>query len=111
MVKHSTLHSQSLSFHTAVKDSCQGHTITIYAMETSTCPVRAINQYAAVKRSQQVDPLFYEGSFYPLIHQQLTSELCHLLWHMEYNQQQYASHSFRIKAATTAVAVSLPAWL
>ena len=47
----------------------------------------------------------------PLTRQQLTSALRHLLQHTEYNQQHYASHSFRIGAATTAAAAGLPAWL
>ena len=50
--------------------------MAIYATETSTCPVRAINQYAAVvTTSQQVGPLFHGGRFSPLTRQQLTSAL------------------------------------
>ena len=90
----------------------KGHTITIYATDTSTCPVRAITQYAAeVTPSHRLGPLFNGGRFSPLKHQQLTSALRHLLQNTEYNQQQYASHSFRIGAATTAAAAGLPAWL
>ena len=90
----------------------QGHTMAIYATETSTCPVRAINQYAdEITTAQQVGPLFHGGRFSPLTRQQLTSALRHLLQHTEYNQQHYASHSFRIGAATTAAAAGLPAWL
>ena len=77
------------------------YTMAIHATETSTCPVRAINQYAAaVTTSQKVGPLFNGGRFSPLTRQQLTSALRHLLQHTEYNQQHYASHSFRIGAAT-----------
>ena len=86
--------------------------MAIYATDTSTCPVRAINQYAAVvTTSQQVGSLLHGGRFSPLTRQQLTSALRHLLQHTEYNQQHYASHSFRIGAATTAAAAGLPAWL
>ena len=54
---------------------------------------------------------FTGGRFSPHTCQQLISTFCHLLWHIEYTQQQYASHSFRISAATTAAASGLPAWL
>ena len=65
----------------------QGHTIKIYATEISTCPVRAINHYAAaVTTSWQFCPLIKGGRFSPLTLQQLTSALGHLLWHMDYNQ-------------------------
>ena len=90
---------------------CNGHTITISTTDTSTCPVRAITQYAAeVTPSHQVGPLFNGGRYSPLTRQHLTSALRHLLQNTEFNQQQYASHSFRIGAATTAAA-GLPEWL
>ena len=86
------------------------HTITICTTDTFTCPVRAITQYAAeVTPSHQVDPLFNDGRYSPLTLQHLTSALCHLLQNTDYNQQQCASHSFRIAAATTAA--GLPDWL
>ena len=44
-------------------------------------------------------------------HSDITSALHHLLQHTEHHQQQYASHSFRTGAATTAAAAGLPAWL
>ena len=86
-----------------------GHTITICSTDTSTCPVRAITQYAAeVTPSHQVGPLFNGGRYSPLTRQHLTSALRHLLQNTNFNQQQYASHSFRIGAATTAAAAGLP---
>ena len=117
MVTYSMSHRQSGNLVIFIQQSKtdpfrQGHTMAIHATNTSTCPVQAINQYAAaVTTSQQDGPLFHGGRFSPLTHQQLTSALRHLLQHTEYNQQHYASHSFRIGAATTAAAAGLPVWL
>ena len=88
----------------------QGHSMTLKATLTSTCPVRAINQFAEVTTLQS-GPLYYGGYFTPLSRDQLTSVLRHLLQQAGYQQDSYSSHSFKIGTATTAAAAGLPAWL
>ena len=56
-------------------------------------------------------PLYRGGRFDPLSREQLTRALRNLLQLTGYKQNHYASHSFRIGAATTAAAAGLPAWL
>ena len=46
-----------------------------------------------------------------LTQQQLNKAICHLLQQGEINQDNFASHSFQIGAATTAVAAGLLVWL
>ena len=55
-------------------------------------------------------PIFRAGRFNPLTIQQLNKAICHLLQRGEINHKNFALHSFRIGAATTAAA-RLPAWL
>ena len=90
-----------------------GHSITIYASGTSTCPVRALRLYAeAVPQHQGNAPIFKGGRFSPLNRQQLTHTIRHLLQSTSYiNKQYYSSHSFQSGAANTAAAAGLPDWL
>ena len=53
--------------------------------------------------------LYREGRFNPLSREQLTRALHNLLQLAGYEQNHYASHSFRIGAATTAAVAGLPA--
>ena len=78
----------------------------------SVCPVKALEKYMARSRSIALDlPLFshMDGSF--LTPLRLTSMLWSLLHKLGFNEDQYAGHSFRIEAATTAAAAGLPDWL
>ena len=85
-----------------------GHLITIYASDTSTCPVRALQLYAeAFPQHQGNAPIFKGSRFSPLNRQQLTHTIRHLLQSTSYNKQYYSSHSFRSSAATTT---GLPDW-
>jgi len=89
-----------------------GHSITIHASGTSTCPVKALQLYSeAVPQHQGNAPIFKGGRFSPLNHQQLTHTTRHLLQSTSYNKQHYSSHSFRSGAATTAAAAGFPDWL
>ena len=56
-------------------------------------------------------PLFQAGRFHPLSHPAVTKTLRLLLKQTGLDESQYASHSFRIGAATTAAAARLPVWL
>ena len=51
------------------------------------------------------------GKISPLSCDQLNTVLYHLLQQAGLTQSNYASHSFRIGAATTATAAGLPTWL
>ena len=88
----------------------RGHTITIQATLTSTCPVRAINCFAELSTLRS-GSVYYGGRFTPLSRDHLTDVLRHLLQQAGYQQRLYSSHSFRIGAVTTAAAAGLPAWL
>ena len=89
-----------------------GHTITIHATSTSTCPVRALRLYTeATTPLQDNEPVFKGGKFSPLDRQQLTKSIQHLLQNTQYSHQHYSSHSFRSGAATTAASAGIPEWL
>jgi len=55
--------------------------------------------------------MFQSGRSYPLSRVAVTNTLHQLLKQAGLNYSQYALHSFRIGAATTAAAAGLPAWL
>ena len=89
-----------------------GHSITLYASGTSTCPVRAFQLYAeAVPQHQDNSLVFKGGRFSPFYRQQLTNTIHYLLQNTSYTQQHYSSHSFQSRAASTAAAAGLPDWL
>ena len=87
-----------------------GQSIILQATSTSTCPVRAMNLFTDLITTR-TGTLYCGGRFNPLSREQLTRALRMLLQLAGYDQHSYASHSFRIGAATTAAAAGLPAWL
>ena len=87
----------------------QGHQIIITATNTSTCPVRAMHKYVSVvPAANRTGPLFSGGRFSPLSRVNVTATVCQLLHNANIMSSSYASHSFRIGAATTAAAAGLP---
>ena len=64
-----------------------------------------------VKNNNATTPVFRAGRFNHLTQQQLNKAICHLLQQGEINQDNFASHSFQIGAATTAAVAGLLAWL
>ena len=66
--------------------------------------------YIAIRKPTP-GPLFLYASGKPLTKNALTSETRQLLCKAGFNPSQYAGHSFRIGAATTAASVGLPPWL
>ena len=62
-------------------------------------------------RGTSPGPLFQYSSGTPLTRQALTSETRNLLSLSGLNAANYAGHSYRIGAATTAASVGLPPWL
>ena len=87
-----------------------GHTITVGATDCPLCPVSAMKHYIS-RRSSSTGPLFIHASGKPLTKQTLTSETRNLLTQAGLNTTNYAGHSYRIGAATTAASANLPAWL
>ena len=57
------------------------------------------------------DPVFMAGRFAPLTQASLNKALHTLLSRTALNQSQYASHSFRIGAATTTATEKIPVWM
>ena len=90
----------------------RGQSIRIYATNSSTCPVRALKLFAN-KIDTKLPQLhvFSAGTLSPLTRSKLTEILRHLLSQVGMYPSNYASHSFRIGAATTAAAAGLPTWL
>ena len=88
----------------------KGCTVTIGATATSTCPLRAVQNYMVLHRNQPSSPafMFEDGSY--LTRQRFTASLRGLLVAAGFDPDTYASHSFRIGAATTAAAAGLPDW-
>ena len=64
-----------------------------------------------VGNTMNCSPVFNAGRFSPLTQKKLNAVIRHLLHQGGINELSYASHSFRIGAATTAAAAGLPAWL
>jgi len=90
----------------------RGCTVVIYSTKSSTCPLKAFNHHQKLSGSVPLtDPVFQAGRFKPLSRAAVTKTLRALLHQAGVNDLQYASHSFRIGAATTAAAAGLPAWL
>ena len=90
----------------------RGQSIHIYPNNSSFCPVRAFTFYASKFRTTPPHKLvFCAGTFSPLTRQKLTEIIRYLLTQAGMCPSNYASHSFRIGAATTAAAAGLPTWL
>jgi hypothetical protein len=90
----------------------QGQTILVGKSHSKICPVSAMLAYLAEKDpNPKRGPIFtyQNGSF--LTREKLTSETRLLLSMGGLNSTEYAGHSFRIGAATSAAAANLPPWL
>ena len=86
-----------------------GQTVHIFANESSTCPFKAMVCYCNLLGKRNSNGLVFKaGKFDPLTQKKLNDTLRYLLQQGRIN---YASHSFRIGTATTAVAAGIPAWL
>ena len=78
---------------------------------TSTCPVRALQLYAGMVFPKPPNSYaFSAGVFKPLTRPKFTEVVRQLLTRAGKDPGNYASHSFRIGAATTAAAAGLPSW-
>ena len=91
----------------------QGHTVTIGATDTSTCPLQALKNYLELPQSTPywpASPLFVFKDRSYLTRSKLTTALRNLLLAARLNLDHYASHSFKIGAATSTEAARLPDW-
>jgi hypothetical protein len=87
-----------------------GHTLFIGRTNQSLCPVEAMKSYL-IKRGRTAGPIFQYASGRPLTRESLTAETRQLLSLLGFKASDYAGHSYRIGAATTAASVGLPPWL
>ena len=86
-------------------------TVTLSATNTCTFPVVALRKYLDCADLQPDSPLFQfqNGTF--LTRTALTAKLSVRLQLAGCNSDTFASHSFRIGAATTTASAGLPVWL
>ena len=90
----------------------QGHAVIIGSTTSQPCPVAALLAYVTVCPSDAADALFRYRSGRPLTRQALTEKLRQRLpLTGTPNSRDYAGHSFRIGAATTAAMACTPDWL
>ena len=85
-------------------------TITLGETRTSTCPVAALRKYLHCTHLSPGTPLFQFRDRSFLTRTSLTAHLRSLLRSSGTDPATFASHSFRIGAATTAAAAGLPDW-
>ncbi len=83
-----------------------GHTITVGATNSEIFPVQALGRYISHSWSS-----VYSCLGKPLTKQVLTNKTRQLLTLSGFNASNYAGHSYRIGAATTAAEANLPSWL
>jgi len=88
-----------------------GCSITLSPSGRSVCAVRAMHRYLAHQLPGQSTPLYFFSSGQFLTRDKVTSILRSQLKRLGFATESYASHSFRIGAATTAAEAGLPPWL
>ena len=83
-----------------------GSNIVIGRTDTLICPVAAILQYIKV-RGDQPGPFFLDASRATVTKPQFITQIRGILSALGFPQHQYAGHSFRIGAATTAATMGV----
>ena len=89
----------------------QGCSLLIAPSHHSVCAVRALRKYLALHPTRGASPLYVFESGHYLTRAKVTTILRTLLQRLGISTELYASHSFRIGAATSAAEVGLPPWL
>ena len=79
----------------------QGAYIVLGRTDLDICPVAAVLSYIASRGSRQ-GPFFLDSKGSPLTKSTFIAEICKILAAIGFPQGQYAGHSFRISAATSA---------
>ena len=88
----------------------KGVTLIIGETGSNICAVKALKHYLLFCKPA-VGPLFCFKDGRYLTRNNFTSEIRELLTNCGYDAYNYAGHSFRIGAATTAASANLPSWL
>ena len=81
-----------------------GQTIQLFPTGLSTCPIKTMITYSRYVDTTHDTTIFRAGKFNLLTQRQLNAVLRHSLQQVDFNHINYASHSFRIGAVTTATA-------
>ena len=89
----------------------QGCSLLIAPSQHSVCAVRALRKYLSIRIVTGSAPLYVFSSGLYLTRDKVTTVLRTLLQRLNIPTELYASHSFRIGAATTAAEAGLPPWL
>jgi len=89
----------------------QGCSLLIAPSLRSVCAVRALKKYLSRRSIGGASPLYVFESGAYLTRAKVTSTLHILPQRLSIPTELYASHSFRIGAATTAAEAGLPPWL
>ena len=88
-----------------------GCSITLSPSGRSVCAVWAMHRYLAHQLPGNSTPLYFFSTGQFLTRDKVTSILRSQLQRLGFATESYASHSFRIGAATTAAEAGLPPWL
>ena len=87
-------------------------TLVIAQSHSPVCAVTALQEYLLQRNPADPEqPLFMLQNKEPLTRTLLNANLRELLNILGYVETEYAPHSFRIGAATTAAAANIPPWL
>ena len=89
----------------------KGCSITLAPSCRSVCAVRAMHRYLDHQPPCSATPLYFFTTGQFLTRDKVTSVLRLQLQRLGFSTECYASHSFRIGAATTAAEAGLPPWL
>ena len=89
----------------------QGCSLLLAPSGRSVCAIQALRKYLALSPPTKQGPLYVFHSGLYLTRAKATSVLRLLLQRIGVPTEHYASHSFRIGAATTAAEAGLPPWL
>ena len=99
-----------VQFHLKVSKCDQfgaGAFVVVGRIGCTLCPVQALLQYIDV-RGTSPGPFFLDGSRRPLCKSKFIGDMREILQSVGLPHHQYAGHSFRIGAATTAAAAGVP---
>jgi hypothetical protein len=102
-------HPTMIQFHLKVSKCDQfgaGSNIIVGRTESPLCPVSAILEFIKI-RGDRTGPFFIDSSQKALSKQKFVSQIREILNSLGLQQDQYAGHSFRIGAATTAAAAGV----
>eukprot|EP00794_Sanderia_malayensis_P012898 gene12898-biopygen10284 len=88
----------------------QGVSLVIGATNNSLCAVKALQCYLELSPFTS-GPLFRYRSGQPLSRDTFTKDVRNLLSQCGFSSSEFAGHSFRIGAATSAAAAKMPSWL